>query len=297
MEQFVYANEGKVLLREAVQDDIPKIVELFDELPKNDYWQTEELAQGRYDLIDTTGGIICVAVLGEEIIGYTEVVLPDSKDDFGFVTKLQIDDEYKRRKFGTELVRYGMILTKKKGYVGSVVWPDIDKSKGLYKKIGFKEITDNQKVIFEVKEDLPSVEGESIKEISSLDEFKELELAVGSQYKVEFIWQRGFELAEEGLLNYNQPLIQKVSVDAGEGVIFFDNRHLFIAVAEEDRDDLDLITDLLQYGSKIAQQEGAEELLTYIHIDDWEEIKSDLEDIWEIKKDETRLEMKMEFED
>lgn len=297
MEQFVYANEGKVLLREAIQEDIPKIVELFDGLPKNDYWQTEELAQGRYDLIDTTDGIICVAVLGEEVIGYTEVVLPDSKDDFGFVTKLQIDDEYKRRKFGTELVRYGMILTKKKGYVGAVVWPDIDKSKGLYKKVGFKEITDNQKVIFEVKEDLPPIKGESIKEISSLDEFKESELAVGSQYKVEFIWQRSFELAKEDLLNYNQPLVQKVRVKTGEGVIFFDNRHLFIAVAEEDRDDLDLIRDLLQYGSKIARQEGAEELLTYIHVDDWEELKSDLEDIWEIKKDEARLEMKMEFED
>lgn len=297
MEQFVYANEGRVLLREAIQDDIPKIVELFEKLPKNDYWQTEELAQSRYDLIETTDGIICVAVLGEEVIGYTEVVLPESKDDFGFVTKLQIDDEYKRRKFGTELVRYGMILTKKKGYVGSVVWPDVDKSKGLYKKVGFKEITDNQKSIFRVKEDLPEIEGEVIDEISSLEDFKELELAVGCQYSVEFIWRRAVELAQKGLLDYKQPLVQKIKVDAGEGAIFFDNQHLFIAVPEEDRDNLDLIRTLLQYGSKVAQEEGAEELLTYIDIDDWEEIGSDLKEIWEIEKGEARLEMKMEFED
>ncbi|MBM7623352.1 GNAT family N-acetyltransferase [Sporohalobacter salinus] len=297
MEQFVYANEGRVLLREATQDDVPKIVELFAELPKNDYWQTEELAQNRYDLIEKTDGIICVAVLGEEVIGYTEVILPDSRDDFGFVTKLQIADEYKRRKFGTELVRYGMILTKKKGYVGSVVWPDVNKSKGLYKKVGFKEITDNQKVIFRVKENLPEIKGELIEEISSLDEFKKLELAVGSQYKVEFIWSRGFELGQQGLLGYKQPLVQKVRVDAGQGAIFFDNHHLFVAVAKEDRDNLDLITALLKYGSKVAQEQGAEELMTYIDIDDWGEINSRLKDIWEIEQDEARLEMKMEFDD
>ncbi|MGM0471389.1 MAG: GNAT family N-acetyltransferase [Bacillota bacterium] len=296
MEQFVYANEGRVLLREANRDDIPKINDLFAELAKNDYWQNEELTRLRYDAIDQANGFICVAVLNEEVIGYTEVVLPAVKDEFAFVTKLQIDEEFKRRKFGTELIRYAMILTKQQDYVGAVVWPDVDKSKGLYKKVGFKEIKDNQKVKFEVCESNREFTGEVEQEFSSVEELDDYKMVIGCPYTVDFTWFESKQLATEGLLDYSQPSVQEVVVAEGRGVIFFDNRHIFIALPPDEEDNLELITSLLQYGTQLANQEGAGELLTYIDEDIWSEIEIEFEELWEIKEQEPRLEMKMEFE-
>ncbi|SJZ30231.1 GNAT family N-acetyltransferase [Selenihalanaerobacter shriftii] len=294
MEQIVYTNEGKVLLREAIQDDVPKIVELYEELPKNEYWEAEELAQSHYDLIEETNGTTYVAVLGEEVIGHTEVVLPNTKDKHAFLIKLQIKDDLRRRKFGIELVRYSMIMVKKEGYLGYAVWPDADKSKGLFKKLGLEEIKTNQEIKFKVKEEMPSVSGEVLEEIETVEDLKEFRMVVGYKYAPDFVWNRGFKLAKQEVLNYKTPIIKKVSVEGGEGIIFCDNRNLFIAVPEAEEENAELISDLVKYGSQIAKD--ADELLTYIDSDIWEIIKEEFDDYWEIEMDKARLEMKMEFE-
>jgi N-acetylglutamate synthase-like GNAT family acetyltransferase len=185
-----------------------------------------------------------VAVLGEEVIGHAEVVLPKLKEDYTFLVKVQIKDDLRRRKFGTELVRYSMIMTKRKGYEAYAVWPDADKSKGLYKKLGLKEIKTNQEIKFEVKEEISQPSVEVIEEIDSVDELKELELVTGRSFIVDFIWDRAFEFAKKNVLNYKTPVIEKVKVDAGQGIIFFDNKHLFIFVPAGEENNSELITAL-----------------------------------------------------
>jgi N-acetylglutamate synthase-like GNAT family acetyltransferase len=297
MEQFVYTNEGKVLLREAMEEDVPKIAELYEGLPKNQYWKTEELAGLHYNLVERNNGTTYVAVLGEEVIGHAEVVLPKLKEDYTFLVKVQIKDDLRRRKFGTELVRYSMIMTKRKGYEAYAVWPDADKSKGLYKKLGLKEIKTNQEIKFEVKEEISQPSVEVIEEIDSVDELKELELVTGRSFIVDFIWDRAFEFAKKNVLNYKTPVIEKVKVDAGQGIIFFDNKHLFIFVPAGEENNSELITTLLKYGSWLAKEAEADKLLTYIDTDLWEEISLEIEDYWEIEINQARLEMKMRFDD
>lgn len=297
MEQFIYTNEGKVLLREANEKDVSKLPELYEGLPKNEYWRTEELAKIHYDLVERNNGTTYVAVLGEEVIGHGEVVLPNSKDEPAFLIKVQIKDDLRRRKFGTEIVRYSMIMTKKKGYIGYAVWPDFDKSKGLYKKLGLKEEKNNQELEFQIKDDSPERTAEIIEEINSLEEFKEWEMVAGCSFIVDFLWMRSFELAKNNLLDYREPIIQKVEVEGGKGVIFFDNRNLYVSVPEDKQEDVELITSLLKYGSQIAKDENAGKLMTHIDEDLWQEIESEMDEYWEIELSQPRLEMEMEFDD
>ncbi|MCK8826079.1 GNAT family N-acetyltransferase [Fuchsiella alkaliacetigena] len=296
MEQYVYSNEGKVLLRESTAADIPKIAELYAEVAKNEYWQSEELARIHFNLIEKLNGTTYVAVLGEKVIGHAEVVVPKSKEEPPFLIKLQIGDDFRRRKFGAELVRYSMIMVKKEGYIGYAAWPDYDKSKGLFKKLGLKETKYNQEIRFEVGEVLVAPEAELIEEISTVEELKALEMVVGCNFAVEFIWERGFELAAKEVLDFKTPIIHRVEMDSGQGVVFFDNRHLFISVPAEDTDNLDLIVELLKYGSRLAKEKGAGQLLTYIDSEQWEEIEKEFTYCWEIVDNEKRLEMEMEFD-
>jgi len=296
MEQFVYTNEGKVLLKEAVEEEIPKIVELYEGLPKNEYWETEELARIHYELIEEANGTTYVAVLGEEVIGHAEVVLPEDKDELAFLVKLQINDDLRRRKFGTELVRYSMIMIKKKGYRGYSVWPDFDKSKGLYKKLGLKEMKNNESIKFNIKEEIPEVQGQVIEEIENFADLKAFEMVVGCHFAVDFVWKRAFKLAKEEVLDYKKPLIQKVKVDAGEGIIFCDNRQFFVSVPKDEEENKELITALLKYGTQLVKDFNTVELITYIDEDFWQEIEEEMENFWEIEKSHPRLEMEMEFD-
>ena len=150
MEQFVYSNEGRVLLREATADDAVKIYDMYQDSTPKSWWKDKETSKFRYDLVEEANGKVFVAMLDEEVIGHIELILPPDKSDSVYLIRLEIHDEYRRRKFGIELVRFSAIMMKNLGYESYVTWPNPDKSKGLYKKVGLKEIKENPELTIDI---------------------------------------------------------------------------------------------------------------------------------------------------
>ncbi|OCL27897.1 acyltransferase [Orenia metallireducens] len=292
MEQFVYTNEGRVLLREANQDDISKIYEMYQATNPEDWWEEENLSEFRFNLIKEAKGRIFIALLKDEVIGHAEVVLPESKDDPVYLVRLNIHDDFGRRKFGIELVRYSAIIMKNLGYKSYVTWPDTNKSKGLYKKVGLKEIKENPQMLLTIK-DKKRTEVEVVKELKFNEEPENLQLVVGCPWARDYIWLKAFKAGEEELLDYRGPYVHQISFEGVEGVTLLDGNSVYIYLPEAEKDNIEMIEELLIYSSNLALDNGIENLHINIKDELWSQL--DLSDIWEIDKEEERLEMKMEF--
>ncbi|GAB6138489.1 GNAT family N-acetyltransferase [Halanaerobaculum tunisiense] len=292
MQQFVYTNEGKVLLREAKESDIPKIYDMYQDYYPESWWQSEELNDLRYEIIKEANGKVFVAVLNEEVIGHAETVLPTDKERPVYLVRLDIHDDYRRRKFGIELVRYSAIIMKDLGYEGYVTWPDVDKSKGLFKKVGLKELTRDPQLEVTIT-DQRSVEVEKITELSFADRPSELEVAVGCPWGREYNWKKVFRACQEEVLDYQGPFIHQVETQGVTGVVLLDGVSLQIYLPADKQEDVDLITELIAYGSNLALEQGIEELRINLRTDLWAAM--DMSDIWEVEDNQERLEMKMDF--
>ncbi|WP_018250264.1 GNAT family N-acetyltransferase [Orenia marismortui] len=292
MEQFVYANEGRVLLREANEEDIPKIYEMYQESYPESWWQNEELNEFRFNLIKEAKGRIFIAILEDKVIGHAEVVLPDSKEDPVYLVRLEIHDDFGRRKFGIELVRYSAIIMKNLGYQSYVTWPDTNKSKGLYKKVGLKEIKENPQMLIKIVDKKVS-KVEKIKELNFEEQPIDLKMAVGCPWARDYIWLKSFKAGNKELLDYKGPYVHQVSFNGIKLIILLDGNSLYIYVPELEINNIELIEEALIYSSNLAFDNNIESL--HINIKDklWSQL--DLSDIWEIEKEEERLEMKMEF--
>ncbi|MGM0368898.1 MAG: GNAT family N-acetyltransferase [Bacillota bacterium] len=293
MEQFVYSNEGRVLLREATPEDALKIYDMYQDSTEKTWWKEKETSQFRYDLIEKVNGRMFVAVLDEEVIGHIEVIVPDDMSRPVYLVRLEIHDDYRRRKFGIELVRFSAIIMKNLGYESYVTWPNPDKSKGLYKKVGLKEIEHNPELIVNVlsKEE---VEVEKIQELRIDQQPLDLEIVVGCSWAPNYTWLKAFEAAENEFLDYEGPYIHQVESNGTTGVILIDGNGLYIYVPEEKTRDVELIKNLLTYASNLA----FEKEITSLEMNLPQEIAAEirLDHLWEVEKEEERLEMKMEFE-
>ncbi|WP_027340338.1 GNAT family N-acetyltransferase [Halonatronum saccharophilum] len=291
MQQFVYVNEGRVLLREATKDDILSIYEMYEGSDSNLWWSNEELNRFRFNLVKEAKGKVFVAVLNDEIIGHTEIILPKSKEDSVYLLKLEIHDDYRRRKFGIELVRYSVIVMKNLGYQSCITWPDTNKSKGLYKKVGLKEVGENPQLDVKIvgKGD---TKVKFIEELGSKEKPKDLEMVVGCPWARDYIWLKAFKTAEEGLLNYKGPYVHLVKIENIKAVTLVDGDSLYIYLPKGSVADVDLIRELLTYSSNLALDKGIDVLNINIKSDIWKKIGSP--DFWEVEE-EKRLEMKMDF--
>ncbi|GAB6100720.1 hypothetical protein JCM16358_25990 [Halanaerocella petrolearia] len=291
MQQFVYTNEGKVLLREAKEDDIPKIYDMYQDYKPEYWWQSPELNDLRHDILKEANGKVFVAILNDKVIGHAELVLPIVKDKPVYLVRLDIHDDYRRRKFGIELVRYSAIIMKDLGYHGYVTWPDVDKSKGLFKKVGLKELTRDPQLLVKVIGQR-DVEVEKLKELSFADRPKDMEVVVGCPWGRNYQWIKSFRASQEEVLDYSGPFVHQVKVDGIEGVILLDGLILQIYLPEADVD-LEIIEKLIAYGSNLALEEDIDTL----HINLRSDLRSklDLSDIWEVQEEDERLEMKMDF--
>ncbi len=293
LEQFVYTNEGRVLLRENKSEDVSKIYEMYQSCdPEQGWWDSQELNQFRFDLIKESQGRIFVAVLNDQIIGHAEVILPEAKDEPVYLVRLEIHDDFRRRKFGIELVRYSAIIMKNLGYTGYVTWPDTNKSKGLYKKVGLKEVEKNPQ--FSVKiSGKREVDIQKIEELSFENRPLELEIAVGCPWARKYTWIKAFKAAKEELFDYQGPYVHKVEVNGIESVILLDGHSLYIYLPSDNLKDVKIIEKILIYSSNLALDNKIEELHINIKQNLWDQI--DLSDIWEVEEIEERLEMKMDF--
>ena len=292
MQQFVYTNEGKVLLREASREDIPKIYRMYEDYDPREWWSSEELTRFRYQLVEEARGKVFVAVLNGEAIGHAEIVLPKDKEEAVYLARLEIHDDYRRRKFGIEMVRYSAIIMKDLGYKRYATWPEVSKSKGLYKKVGLKE----QERWPQLRVNIigsRELEAKLKEELTIEDQPNELAVAVGCPWGREFNWQKSFKAGREGKLNYQGPYAQKVEIKDTTGVVLVDGESMTIYLPKEKKEDSQTIEDFLAYGSKLAWENNIFKLRFNIPPKIWEQLN--LEDIWEIEKEEERLNMKMEF--
>ena len=292
MEQFVYSNEGRVLLREATEQDAVKIYDMYQDSTPKSWWEDKETSKFRYDLVKEANGKVFVAILDDEVIGHIELILPLDKSDSVYLIRLEIHDEYRRRKFGIELVRFSAIIMKNLGYKSYVTWPNPDKSKGLYKKVGLKEIKENPELTVDIlrKE---TVEVEKVEELgfeAKLDNFK---IVVGCPWAKNYIWQKAFKAAEGNFLDYQGPYVHRVKRDNTTGIVLVDGNGIYIYLPQEEEKKADLIKDLLIYASNLAFENGINNIKVNLPAKIAAEIR--LEQLWEIKKEEERLEMKMDF--
>ncbi|MGM0501398.1 MAG: GNAT family N-acetyltransferase [Bacillota bacterium] len=292
MEQFVYSNEGRVLLREATSEDAIKIYDMYQDSTPKVWWKEKETSQFRYDLIEKVNGKMFVAMLDDEVIGHIELVLPDNKADPVYLVRLEIHDDYRRRKFGIELVRFSAIMMKNLGYASYVTWPNPDKSKGLYKKVGLKEIEENPELTVEVLQE-QEVEVQKVQELEIHQQPTDLKIVIGCPWAPDYTWLKAFETAEKGFIDYQGPYVHQVEVDNTTGVVLIDGNGLYIYLPEEKTTDTELIKKLLIYASNLALQAEIENLQINLPHEIASEIR--LDSLWEIKKEEQRLEMKMDF--
>mgnify|MGYP006276012669 CR=1 FL=1 len=292
MEQFVYSNEGRVLLREATVDDAIKIYDMYQDSTPKSWWKEKETSKFRYDLVEEANGKVFVAILDDEVIGHIELILPPDKSDSVYLIRLEIHDEYRRRKFGIELVRFSAIMMKNLGYESYVTWPNPDKSKGLYKKVGLKEIKENPELTIDVlaKE---SVGVEKLEELEFDQQPEGFEIVVGCPWAEDYIWQKAFKTAEKEFLNYQGPYVHRVKRDDVTAVVLVDGNGLYIYLPQDEEKDAAVIKDLLIYASNLAFEEGINNLKINLPTAVSSEIR--LDQLWEVKKEEQRLEMKMDF--
>lgn len=292
MQQFVYTNEGKVLLREAKEADIPKIYEMYQDYNPHAWWQSEDLTCFRYHLIKEAKGKIFVAILDDKVIGHAEIVLPDDKKEPVYLVRLEVHDDYRRRKFGIEMVRYSAIIMKNLGYEEYATWPAVDKSKGLYKKVGLKEkyrlpqltvnITDQRPIDYDLQQELTVDERPA-----------DLEVAVGCPWGRHFTWLKAFKAGAEEKLNYQGPYAQQVEIAGITGAVLVDGANLFVYLPEGNQEAPEVIEKFIVYGSNLAREQGITTLHINVLSEIWEEF--DLSDIWEVAAEEERLNMRMQF--
>ena len=292
MQQYVYANEGRVLLREATDEDVDKIYQMYEETYPHSWWQNEELNRFRYDLIKEIGGRIFVAVLKDNIIGHTELVLPQSEEEPVYLVRLEIHDDYRRRKFGIELVRYSAIIMKNLGYQAYVTWPDTNKSKGLYKKVGLKEIKSDPQLLVEIV-NKREVEVDQVKELSFDQQPDNLTVVVGCPWAREYIWNKAFKAGNEEVLDYQGPYLYQVDIGEISSVILLDGHSLYLYLPEEEKDNFAIIERLIVYVSNLAFDNNISNIHINLNYQIWSNLN--LSDIWEVKKEEERLEMRMNF--
>ena len=292
MQQFVYANEGKILLKELEEDDKHMIYEMYQDYDASKWWTSKELSQERYKLLKEARGKVFGAVLNDRIIGHADLVMPESKEDPVYLIKLEIHDDYRRRKFGIELVRYSAIIMKELGYQSYVTWPNTDKSKGLYKKVGLKEIRKDPQLQIGIKERL-ECQAEKKAEISILDRPKDLEIIVGCPWGREYTWLKSFKAGAKNLVDFKGPFVHKVAYNDLEGIVMMNGKELYIYAPQEASDKSEFIKELLIYGNNLAYDNGVEDLKINLRQEIWDQVK-DI-NIWEIKLKEKRLEMRMDF--
>ena len=291
MEQFVYSNEGRVLLREATVHDAVKIYDMYQDSTPKSWWKDKETSKFRYDLVAEANGKVFVAVLDDEVIGHIELILPLDKTESVYLVRLEIHDEYRRRKFGIELVRFSAIIMKNLGYESYVTWPNPDKSKGLYKKVGLKEIKENPELTIDIlKKEKVSVEKVKVLEPDELPE--NFKIVVGCPWAGNYIWQKAFKTARKGFLDYEGPYVHQVKRGNTRAVILLDGNGIYIYLPQEE-EKAELIKDLLIYASNLAFESGINNLKVNLPARIASEIR--LDHLWEIKKEEERLEMKMDF--
>ncbi|WP_408954368.1 N-acetyltransferase family protein [Natroniella sp. ANB-PHB2] len=292
MQQYVYANEGRVLLREATEDDISKIYEMYQDTTPKLWWKDEDLSKFHANLLKEVNGRMFVAVLDDAVIGYAELILPESTEEHVYLVRLEIHDDFRRRKFGIELVRYTAIIMKGLGYEGYITWPNTDKSKGLYKKVGLKEIKEEPQLSVEIVAQRENLEVEKIGELNISERPQDLNVMVGCPWARDYTWLKSFKAGQKKLLNYVGPYVHQVKVDNFEAVVLFNGRSVYICAQEQELP-AQIIEQLLAYASNLALDNDVEQLHINIEEAIWSEI--DLSDIWEIEKEEERLEMKMDF--
>ena len=292
MEQFVYSNEGRVLLRKATSDDAMKIYDMYQDSTPKVWWTEKESSRFRYDLIEQVNGKVFVAMLDDEVIGHIELVIPDQKSDPVYLVRLEIHDDYRRRKFGIELVRFSAIIMKNLGYESYVTWPNPDKSKGLYKKVGLKEIRENPELTVNVLKE-QAVEVEKVKELEIHEQPMDLKIVIGCPWAANYTWLKAFRAAENNFLDYQGPYVHQVKKDDTVGVVLIDGNGLYIYLPEDKEKDTELIKDFLVYASNLAFQEEISNLKINLPLEIASEIR--LDELWNIEKEEERLEMKMDF--
>ncbi len=292
MQQYVYANEGRVLLREATGEDIDKIYDMYQETYPQSWWQNKELNRFRYNLIKEIGGRIFVAVLDDKIIGHTELVLPQFQEEPVYLVRLEIHDDYRRRKFGIELVRYSAIIMKNLGYQAYVTWPDTNKSKGLYKKVGLKEIESNPQLLVKIV-DKRKVVVDEVKELSFDQQPDDLEVVVGCPWSRDYTWNKAFRAGKEEVLDYQGPYLYQVNIKGIRSVILLDGHSFYLYLPEEEKDNVEVIEKLIVYTSNMAYDNDIYNLRINLNNEVWSNL--DFSDIWEIEKEEERLEMRMNF--
>ncbi len=292
MQQFVYTNEGKVLLREATEEDIPKIYEMYADYNPHSWWSSEELTRFRYQLIKEIGGKVFVAILNGAAIGHAEIVLPADKEQAVYLARLEIHDDYRRRKFGIEMVRYSAIIMKDLGYQQYTTWPEVDKSKGLYKKVGLKELERLPQLTVDIIGER-EIRSESKQELGIDQRPAELEVAVGCPWGREFNWFKAFRAGTEEKLNYKGPYAQQVEIEGVKGAVLVDGQNLSVYLPADKRNQTEIVENFVVYGSNLAFKQGIDTLDVNLSSKLWSEL--DLSDIWEVEKEEERLNMKMEF--
>lgn len=292
MEQFVYSNEGRVLLREATAEDAVKIYDMYQDSTPKSWWKDKKTSQFRYDLVEEVNGKVFVAMLDEKVIGHIELVLPPDKSDSVYLIRLEIHDEYRRRKFGIELVRFSAIMMKNLGYESYVTWPNPDKSKGLYKKVGLKEIKENPELTIDVLA-TEEVEVEKIEELGYDQQPEDFEIVVGCPWAEDYIWQKAFKTAQKGFLDYQGPYVHRVKKGEITAVILVDGHGIYIYLPQGENPQADIMKEFLVYASNLAYEEGINNLKINLPVQIASEIRAD--QLWEVKKEEQRLEMKMDF--
>ncbi len=113
---------------------------------------------------------------------------------------MEIHDDFRRRKFGIELVRYSVIVMRNLGYQSCITWPDTNKSKGLYKKVGLKEVDENPQLTVNLI-DKEETRVRKVKELKFDEEPKDLNMVVGCHWARDYIWLKAFRAGREGLLD------------------------------------------------------------------------------------------------
>ncbi len=200
MEQVVYTNEGRILLREGEPEDLSGIMDLNQDREECLFWQEREALKFWFDFQSQFKGRSLVAVLENKIIGHAELLfLP--QDDIAYLCYLAVDQDFKRRKFALEMIRYSMTRAKNMGASLYLVYPDSSESIGLYRGLDLDQEATYQRLIIPLNSS-SSVDYE-LEELDYNDRaYQEYSYGMAASVPASYLWEVIFAAQKRDELNF-----------------------------------------------------------------------------------------------
>lgn len=113
----------------------------------------EDWYRHKFDDGDLEPEGIRLAFLNERIVGYVmgeraALCIEGKFQKFGEVTDVFVAPDMRRQGIATRLMQEVHTYFEGKGYRGSILDPDTEVSRGLYRKVGYRETPDGNMLLF-----------------------------------------------------------------------------------------------------------------------------------------------------